>query len=661
MERPPRKLQPLRDPARAVHLHFEVRLAENDLAPENLEGHPVADLFFSGHFERAAETGGVVNVHMDDEDPRHVYVGGMAASLLRENRYLPSTAAIGCYLYAVHRNDRGNPCYVEIGTAHASLMQVMQEIRVHGAYRRPLDLRIRPVVMGGMEPIRKAVLDFCVRDVVLGPKVLPDPHPHPLAIELPTQRVEQCLVDYVGATMQEEQAIPDTWPRTDRMRAPCDLSPAGIESTGSAFLPVAAFAAVPTPRANEAYFLNALDRVLARRDLKMESYLEMAPHDQARSVAMVCTYGVQTFDYISDTIETSNRRMSMDYNARHRRIDTDSFSNIWRTCSGDCEDGCRGIQCVLRALIAVKSANPIVQHMQAVAKKYIVVQMLTVVHGAKVGDETEAYGAHLCDVFLPIAVAERMLAHTQAGRALLRRAQPARPPAVVLVGDDAAEAELPVMVGEGTGVIDPLGVDVDDAADARQYVANGMPAAEVFKREVPHIRGQPSSFYHGFLLAITDHWLAHGVGALVVGTPVRGQTHEMTRGALFTDVMAGRVDRVALMPQTRMPAQVAQICEEANKLAPPTRPLELAPREPQRVALLDAFCDGVRAFGRTAEGKTQTVDLMTRAHQYDADRIQQLLREAAAMPRLYKATYEEERITQDITSHRIRLWINNCS
>jgi hypothetical protein len=286
-------------------------------------------------------------------------------------------------------------------------------------------------------------------------------------------------------------------------------------------------------------------------------------------------------------------------------------------------------------------------------------QALTVVHGQKIGDE-EGYGAHLCDINLPLEVANKMLANTSAGRSLLKRMGPVKTVPVDARIDNKYGEQWPVLICEGTGVIDPLGVETDPLSNERRYVAENMPTSACFKREIPHIRGQPSSFYHGFLLLITDHWLDYGVGALIIGTKCDGP-QEMTRGALYTDIMEGRTDRVALMPHPRIPEAVMRISKEAISLSPPPRPLIITePLEPQRRdPLLDRLCDGINGFGRAKPAKkpSGSVDLYLRSHQYDSDRIGQLLNEASTMDRLYAADYVEERFTDHVTCHRVRLWI----
>jgi len=666
--RPPKQLEHVRDPPRAVRVEFQVRMTECDLAPERFESHPTLQLFLSDHFVREPESGGVVNVHMDKtaDNPAYVYTGAVIGTLKREHREIPPRAAIGAYLYAVHRNAHGSPCYVEVGTNHVDLRDVSAQLAKKKDYVHSMNMMVRTVVISGAEPIKKGVVELRVTGIQHGPAVKSCSGHVASALDAAMGEVEQSLAEYVHATMMMEQQLPDTFPNTERMRAPADLSPTGVESTGRAFLPVAAFALVPTPRANDGYFLNALQNVMARREQHISEYVGMSLDQRARTMAAVSCYGVQTFDYIADKVELLNRRgvqhVNSYLNMRHQTLDTDSWSNIWRTCSGDCEDGCRGIQCTLRALKAVAASHPAVVDMQRIASRYIAMQALTVVHGAKIGDH-EGYGAHLCDLFTPIEGANAMLKHTTAGRSLLKRTR--APEAPVASATMTAVEQLPFMVGEGTGVIDPLGVEHDPILEQRKYVAQMLPSTSTFKREIPHVRGQASPFYHGHVLVITDHWWRNHnmpIGALVMGIP-SNQQHEMSRGILWTDFMAGRTDRIALMPQPPMSKTVENICHEALALTPPTRPLELGAEAecPEPDALLNKLVGGIKAMGRSntsAQRPAASVDLYVRAHQYDEERIAQLLAEIAQAPLIYDAEVVRERITDTIDSHRIRLWVS---
>lgn len=644
----PRQLVPVRDVRRKIVISFSIRLAENDLAPEQYESHPRASLFLSNHFERDIETGGIVNVHMDDENPHHVYQGFIVGTLKREYQNIPSRAALCNYLYAVHRNEHDNPCWIEVGTAHVFLHDIMEALKRDHIFKTSMEMLVRTIVINGMEPLRKALLELTIDSIKTPVEFAAN------EISEPIEKIESSVNDYVQSTIRLEESLRDTFRNTERMRAPFTLSPAGIESTGHVFLPVAAFAQFDTPRANEAFYLNALQAVMARDQLKLGDYFEMPLEQRARMTARVCTYGIQTFDYISDTVELQNRRKAND--TVRNRIDTDSWSDITRTCSGDCEDSCRGCQVMKKGLMSIQASHPAVIDMQKITRNYIMMQMLTVVHGAKIGDE-EGYGAHLCDVMIPIEKANQMLANTEQGRALLKRMGPVKSIPVDAHVENRYNEEWPVMICEGTGVIDPLGCEVDPLASARRYVAEYMPTSSCFKREIPNIRGQPSTFYHGFLLAVCDHWLDHGVGALIVGT---GKDSAMTRGALYTDVMQGRA---SLLPQPRVPEGVMRIAKEAVALSPPSRPLIISePLEPRRTdPLLDRLCQGINSMNHTKPTKAPpgSVDLYVRAHQYDADRINTLLNEAHQMDRLYAADYVEERFTDHVTCHRVRLWIRN--
>ena len=138
----------------------------------------------------------------------------------------------------------------------------------------------------------------------------------------------------------------------------------------------------------------------------------------------------------------------------------------------------------------------------------------------------------------------------------------------------------------------------------------------------------------------------------------------MTRGALFTDLIQGKLEKIALMPQPDMPAAVQKICVDALSLSPPTRPLILEVAKssaPLKDALLDRFVGAVKEMKRTVPpvGKRPplSVDFVVRSHQYDEDRISHMIEDVRNIPQVYDADYEIEHITTSLHAYRLKLWV----
>lgn len=692
-------LAPVRDPTRLVKLDFEVRYEECDLAPKHLESHPVLQLYLGAQFVRESNSGGVVNISLNEDlvgAASPVYKGSLVGTLRRDQGpSLPLGAPIGICSYAVHRNDIGTPCYVDVGTSYALLGDVLAEWKQRGHYAHSHEMLMRQVVVSGEEPLKKGVIALRITNVSLGssvaaPSKLPAIGTQALMLEriAAVQSREQTVNDYVRATMEHEQRFPDSLPNISRVRVPMDVSETGILSTGRMFMPIAAYAMVETPASNPDFFVNAFERVMARWNLKMADYSTFDTDQKARCMAKIIAYPVQSLDYIGDAHYSGQGRTARKMiNARNATASGTTFSaedapvhipdenmfNALIAACGDCEDLNTAAVSVMHAYLATpfdpkNPKNAPLIEMQKLAAQYIPISALAVVHGAKIGDE-EGYGAHM---YLPLMPRKQFmdgLARTKDGRALLERMRPAAqvPQGVFApVGEKeptaVAPPPLPPLFIEGTGIIDPLGYR-DAILEQRRYIAGCMPSLRGYKLMIPHEREAPSSFYVGITNGITDHMVKRE--GLPVAGFIFGQTHpkhEMTRGVLFEDVLRSS-DKLAIAPQPFIPQQVMGVIKEANALRPPIpdQVLDLSKplAGPERDSHLDRLVAGVRAFKREPPKvpPSDTVDVIMRPHQYGAVKIAQILADATKCDRLYDVSYEVEHITNRSYTYRVRLWV----
>ncbi len=663
----PRKLVPVADPARRIDVHFSIRYAECDLADKNIESAPVLEAYLSTHFVRHPETGGVLNIHLFEDDDKHCFVGSLIGTLERDQAGISSTASIGLCSYALHRNEQGAPCYVSTGMTHVPIVDVLREVKERGAYDHTHDLVMRTTVVGGLAPVKKGVVEVRIERVELGPALRATPlMQSPLGNAL--EAALQVTTSYIEACMAVESAIPDTLKHTERIRAPMDLSEAGVELTQGNFLPVAAWAHVQTPRANAEFFENAYQCIMARRNLTHAAWHDFDDHEKARTLGLMLGFGIQTFDYIGDAVETGNRRVGRAITNLH--VGHDSFFNLWKCLCGDCEDGSKANCATLKALLATDvSKYPHLAELQALGRQYYPFMCLMVVHGAKIGDSDEAYGAHMCTFLIPKTTAHEMLARTKEGAAMLEQMQAptVRPQGVFgTLGANiptTGTRKLPVLRAEGTGVIDSIGY-TDPILEQRRHMAMNFKAAEhVGKTEIPSEEGAPSTFYKSHLMGLCETFSEeHGIPrASFVFVQTNGKS--VTRGAEYVDVMNAS-SNVGILPHPPMPSAVSTIIKEAISLRPPPRDLILDTSKPMLGkpvdAHLDRFVKGVKALRRPAPSKppANTVDRFVRPHHYNAAVIDAMLRDATyTADRLYDAEVVLERITNDVYLYRIRHFV----
>ena len=583
MEKPPRVLSPVSDQQRLFKIGFTLKYIECDLADKRVESNPVIQLYLSNHFVRNIESGGIVNITLDEDNLEKEYSGSLIGTLDRKHQYLSPTAAIGISSYAIHRADNGAACYVNVGTSHASIHAIVDDVKKHGVYDHTHDLIIRTAVVSGLEPIKKGVIELRINSVEYHPSVK-------LAqvsalTESPLSSIESGIDAYIKMCMDIETAYPDLLDGVQRVRAPYDLSQTGIESTGRTFLPIGAFALSDPPESNAEFFRNALECVMARRGMTIEGqWNDFGTREKTWALASVISFGVQTFDYISDAVETGNRRLKI----RGQHVGTDEFSYSWITASGDCEDGGGAIKLGLEALKRVqfdsndKHYHPLIELQNMAKNDYTAFMNLAVVRGQQISD-TAGYGAHMYLHMIPNHQVDAALSKTMRGRKLLERLKPATPP---MVGRQAValKKEYSSAVCEGTGFLDPMGYNHPNLKQMMEANRH-MTSMAIMKGEIPRAESpSDSNFYVAPLFGITNRYVdEHGIpiAGFIFGTvnPKYNPSdphnvHEMVRGVLFTDVVDGN-DNFALDPQPPMSPALMAIVKEAVTLVPPCRALTL--------------------------------------------------------------------------------------
>lgn len=646
------------DPSRLVKLHYTVQYVECDLADKRIECKPVLNMYLSTDFVRDLETGGVSNIHLDEDDLSKEYSGTLIGTLQRKYRDISPTAGIGLTLYAIHRNDRGVACYVNCGVAKAMFGEIFKAIRAKGKYDEMLPLIMRTVLVAGIEPVKKSVIRLIIHKIDMGPAVKLSPTAS--CLQAPIGLIEQGIADYVQKCMQLESSMPDLLPNTDRIRMPYDLSEVGIESTGQTFLPSAAFAIQETPKSNPQFWLNAYERVMARKNMTVQDYNDFDTKEKARTLAQILCYPVQCLDYIGDAVELSNRNH---LNEPRRRVGIDEWSTGMSNAI-DCEDAATKIKIYHQSLNAAqfdaldRKYSPLIE-MQQISRQYYFLLTLAVVHGAKIGDQ-EGWGAHMVGSMISKQMVCNYLQKTAQGRILLEQMQPAIEP-VGRAGNSSEFENLPFLVCEGTGPIDPIGMPVEESNLLQQrQVAMNMQSMAAFKSVIPRVEGKASTFYHAYLSTMQSELFDIGinVGGMVFATI--DENNQLRRGALFTDVINSSAN-IALVPQPPIPASTMQVIQEAIKISTPPLSNYLDDAKPlaEPNKHLDKFCQAVCSFKRSGPDPKfhPSIDKYARPHHLSENVANYMIADAAKFPNLYHAAYEVEHITNQVYLYRIRLWV----
>lgn len=685
-----------------IEIDYELEYLSCELADERIESRPVVTTYFDAHFERSEAEGGVINTHLDEHDLDKIYEATLKARVPSGTTSVPITAAVGFASYAQRRNEFGMACYTNAGTGHVKMVEILEGIKTSktGVYEKRIPLIMETTKMLG-EPVKKGEILFRAKAVRMGKRVS----------FLPLDRCilggdassgssnAEMISQFIQKRVEFEASMQDTWDGIKNVRAPMDISSAGIELTGTCFVPVEGFALCETLDINEEYFQNAFERSMIRKGYRNPSvdYRSLDIAHKAEVMAEIFVYAAQSFDYISDTVDLSKREplppkgapqalVSKVRPQSYRRIGFEDFHISAVTISGDCEDGSGStnvIQHNFKRLEINERIYPELKELQIIAGDYIYFHTLATVHGARVNDGVEKVGAHLYGLLLPKDQVKMCLSNTVDGKVWANR-----------LPLEQKKDVLPTLFCEGTGRIRPLGtgpvelhslktyhvadlvrnsligqaphshpISYDPLFKERQYVGRNMISRGGMKAEIPHDWGQESNFYLGNLLVVTSEFMDVGenLGAFICGNIDR-ENGTITRGSKFVDLIR-QENTVALIPCAPIPPKIMDITREAATIRAPCRPfrLERDKIDPKLKTHpeLDRLKKAINGLGRTGVANFGSIDTFVRPHQFNRASIDKMISNITQMNAVFKVDYEFEAITTTICQYRIMMYVDS--
>ena len=666
--------------ATTIKIYYELTYVKCELADERVESNPVLRVYYDTHFIRTEAGGGINTIHLDEHDSSKVYKNVLVATtdVLMANK-IPATACIGMAQYAQRRNEYDMACYTNAGTTHVSFGAIYKamvtEKRSSYMVEKPLLLETTRL-MG--EPVEKGVVRIKVTKVELGKRVkLLRTELCPLGA--PISQIDNMVETFIQRRVKYEGSMADTWPGIKNVRAPMDISSAGIELLGKCFVPIEGFAIEEPFESNVGYFENAYRQIMIRRNLDPDhDWNALDRVHRAEVMAAVCTYAPQSFDYISDTVDMSNRLKEI-YDLA-KRLGFEDFNCMGTTLSGDCEDGAKLTQLIFFALchLDMSNAGPILQEIQQIAKMYVYFLTLATVHGAKAEDQTEHIGAHMYGMLIPKHQVLQALRSNEMGNQLLSK---------LPVDDYMKSAGMPTLFCEGTGNIRSLGpgpvmtvngcvrsaaytgdlskdhpMSHDPLIVERRLIGLLMKTKGGLKIEIPHDYGAPSNFYLGNLLLVTDEWLRLGynVGAFICGN-IDKQKKCITRGAKFIDII-NQTDSFSMIPCEPIPQPIMDITREAVALRAPSRPFTFDKNKPVDGSVknkeLERLKTSINNLRRKGESPYGSVDVFMRDHQFNAPSISRMIKDLKQIGPLYKVDYQMQPITNSVHTYRVMLYLD---
>lgn len=660
-----------------VDLHYTIKYTACELAQEEVECKPVLRIYYDTHFERSEADGGIITLHLDEHNLEKTYSGILhAKSNPRLENKIPETARIGFASYAERKNDAGMSCYTNAGTTDIKVKDILDCIKAGQPYVEERPLLMENLRINGGEAYEKGRIQVTVSKFSLG-RDIAIINQSQCILSAPTDELSAVLTDFISARMDDEAQIPDTWPGTANVRAPMDISNAGIQLTKKCFLPVEGYTMQEPLVVNVDYFDNAARRQLIRRGLTMENdYASLDLARKAELMADMCVYASQSFDYISDTVDKSNRMRDKTYDPRLKE-GMEDFGVAGVTFSADCEDTGEFNQVVNKAYVALdinQSTHPELYEMQKIAKNYNCFITIATVHGAKAEDETERIGAHCYTLWFPKKYIKQMLETNDAGRVIASR-----------LPLDSEYDNLPVLFGEGTGRIRSLGTGpdtyfktmaaaglvgsdhpscFDPLINARRYIGANLRGKSGIKCEIPHDRGASSNFYLGNLLVVTPDYIDLGFNLGYFTVCQIQPNGQLTRGATFVDII-NQHSNVALVPAQPIPTPIMSIMREATALRAPPRPFILDKTKPMEGLEVHPLFERVKAnvasLNRKGSSPFGSVDLFYRPHQFNAASLNALSNELCRLKHVYKVDYQLEHITNAVCVYRFMIFVDDAA
>jgi len=684
--------------AGGVKLEGSLTYVKCELADARVESKPVFRLYLDAHFVRSEANGGVITVTPNEERLGIAYPIEVRGEVPK-GQGLPETACLGVASYALRRNAQGMSCYTNAGTTHVRLAEVAAALNktVGGVYERELPLLMETTRLTG-DPVEKGRIKVRITAMHMSPRITMTPLRYCIlgkSAECATQ-----IAAFLKERTAFEQSFPDTWSNMSNVRVPMDISSAGVELVGSIFVPIEGFLMNQEVTVNEGFYKNAFEHTMRRHGFS-DARREFASLPRARKAEIMVdmmSYASQSLDYISDTVDRSSRTAGP-YEVNLKQAFED-MSNAGTTGSGDCED----LACLILAIFlaflklidkllhqgttAVK-VDPILVELHGIARCYIGFLTLATVHGAKADDKTEHIGAHMYVLFLPKYQVRQALERTPGGK--LWSDNPA------LDGWEECKG-YPTLFAEGTGMIHSMGpgelprewqehgsgrrlphlvrnhfiqaaqtgaianhpLSYDPLMEERRYLGMRLRSKEGRKMFIPHALGAKSSFYLGTLTLVTPAFMDLGYPLGTFICCKQGASGQLSRGALFTDVINQRSDFI-MVPQKPMPEPIMQMTREATSLRAPPRPFLYSGKPPppgEDTKLLDQLQSSVAALGRTGRAPYGSVDLYVRPHQLNESSARFLLSEIKHLGRVYKLEHEVEPITDIWHTNRVRFFID---
>jgi len=611
------------------------------------EHQPEIYAFLDARFKRKPT---MLKFTLDENNPNKVYKGTVTGYVNSRVGSLPPTTALVFTHWAWRPNQWGSNELQGVGTNHVTFGEMV--------HQRTFEKEV-PLLMHTVNNREKGQIRFQLHQIELGGVEISAP----LFVsaysgaQVKVDQATKCIGEYAANVMQLEENMNDTFSGTNRIRVPYNLSESGLEMTSGLPLPAYSYVLGEIPESNTRFWENCFQQVMKRDGLIPSDFFQLNKSGKARVMANMVTYVPTMLDYVSDTVMTDNRMERAQHRVEAQGIELFGDS-LGPALSGDCEDLGTGIQMCHEALIrhtfpSTSTTFDALKEIQQIANEYLVLLSLDVVNGAHVQQKDAPKGAHMNANLVPFYQFKQVLENSPEGKKVSREL-----PWPTHIQWDA---ELPFMVGEGTGIYEPLGLDADKALlPVKSYVYQGTPSMGTAKKPIGHARNEKTQFFLGSLLGMTPYFYRKG-SPYAAFWYTNGRQQQ--RGAKYTDMIANRTDAWGLRPQPRIPRLLRKIVDEAILVRQPSYPLVLSERtsHPATNADLDYV---VRTVGKNTQHATTgllgqsvrgiiKVPMYVRPGNINAEIARHNAKDFKRLKHVVKVEYDMEEATDRVYAYRV--------
>ena len=598
-----------------VKFNISVKLIEDELSSH--ETNPELNIFLDARFKRTPITIGL--------NEQNVEIYGKLHNDIYE---IPQTASIVISGFANRRNNFGAICKMDIGTNHIPIVLITNN------EQKVFEL---PLIMHTIDNYEKAKLQVTVNSYDMA------------GIKIVNQKyIGNNMLGYINNIIKAEEHMPDTIPGTSKMRIPYDYSESGLELTNGTPLPAIAYVMSETPISNTLYWKNVYNVIMKRDNLDKNEWKRLSKNGKARVTGLMICYLSQYLDYIGDTIDRNTKRKKF---LQKNVIGCENFGDSLSTWSGDCEDLGTGILQCYNALVShkFKSKDKLLKEIQQIAKQYIPLLSLDAVNGAQVSDKNAPKGAHMNDNLVPIHQFRAWMRTLRDGRVLDKKLRFLYPTNI--------DKELPIMIGDGTGMLEPLGID-NPNVDICGYIYQ-LKSLKGFKKPIFRKRGEAGSFLVGSLTGMTDYFIKKGINIGSMWYTSLSSNNTVTRGAYYNDMINDHMN-IGIKMHESIPKNNMNIIREGTMFRDPPHKLVLTDEHNynhEKNKHLDHIVEKINSLNRKSGSSKRYVPIYVRPHQIDENIAERIAYGLKNLNRVWKVSYELERITDIIHGYEMRIYV----